>query len=756
VQVRRSGGGLLAVRWTGLMDETGAPAAFDVLLETHDATTDLVLQWLTVPPAFARDGTAVEIQDLLRDDARAFPVEEGLRLRSGSVIVLPGDEPWHPPAMPKAGCGIATNWCTVVTSSDPGCITPSNHADETSCATTQEKRWHFNEGFYCRSCPYTFYITVECGTEMHLPFRDMEGNQIEILDVFTGTEMELEATNDCAKQAFQYCNFCPGPAGIFPDPTGTICPAGPHIDCIPYVQRSTLIQWGYPPQDLDGDTQLDDLPCGPPNDDGCGGYGSGAYPEHEEQNTDVVLRGSPALCGVFRLRVLSGGFHWYLSANCTGIVPDDPVEIASGFNIYQNCADALAAFDPVPELAITKLEFTGACPNIELVIEVTNLGCVDAAQSPIHLDFSFAGQPDLDVDLGPVAAGTAVTMRLPVALQRTPQTVTATVDALNVISECTEQAVGSFSGCRPTSGADSLAADLCLCTNTVQAEVADHHIFACNGQPVAIDASESSAVPCTGGVVEYKVLGGFGAVIHDWDTDPITWVTPTRCPALDVYTVQARCSTELAGACVDAVGVLVECERTPALVATASPLRICAGETVNLEASGGFFTYEWSDGASGRAITSRPGASTTYTVTATTAQGCVSTAQVDVIVDPDPLPGPMGAWLRARKDGGDEVFTYRELPQPVSEYALVLHAADGTVSPCANLEPPVKPTPGIMDVAAIIDRALPGDPQPALRHVGALTACPKLLFYKVVGLSPCRAVRGTACDGEPMQLLPCP
>ena len=57
---------------------------------------------------------------------------------------------------------------------------------------------------------------------------------------------------------------------------------------------------------------------------------------------------------------------------------DDPAEIAQNFTVYQNCADALAEFDPVPELAITRLDYVGVCPDIQILVEVTNLGCVDA------------------------------------------------------------------------------------------------------------------------------------------------------------------------------------------------------------------------------------------------------------------------------------------------------------------------------------------------------------------------------------------
>ena len=766
-QVRQEDGGLLAVRFVRLLDPAGEPVSFDVLVEPSgarsEARADVVVQWLQVPASLALQNAAVEITDLSRPDASARPVAEGFSLRSGAVVVLPGDQPWNMPSVPMTGCGVADQtWCEVVRAYRPACITP-NHGDETACSVTQAKRWHFNEGAFCQSCPYTFYVTVECGTEMHLPFKDMEGNQISITDVFTGTRLELEAINECARTPFRYCNNCALNGGTpVPDPAGTLCPDPPppqpsnHVDCTPYLQRSTLVQWGWPMQDLDGDGVFDDLPCGPPNTDGCNGNRSGSNLAHEEQSTDVVLHGGPALCGVFRIDIVAGGYHWFLSANCNGIVPDDPAEIERNFNIYQNCSDALAAFDPVPELAITKLEFTGVCPDIELLVEVTNLGCIDAPSSPVHLAFSRANQGDLDVDLGVVAAGTSVVQRIPVSLVATPQDVTASVDPSNVISECTEQAAGSFSGCQPTSGADSLTATLCSCANTVSAALQDNRLVACNGQSAAVDASGSSAVPCVGGTLEYRVRDASGATVRDWLTAPVAWLTPTRCPSIDSYDMQVRCSLETAPDCIRTIPFTVECAEAPALVVTSSASPVCAGDPVSVTATPGFGSYVWDDGRVGTVINDRPGATTTYRVTATTAAGCVAQGQVTVDVMPDPVPGPLGASLRVKKTGNDVLFTYAELGVPVGAYELVLHQDEGTVAPCANREPPTKPTPIAMNAAPVIDTAAPGDPAPQLVHVNGVNTCPKLLFYKVVATSPCRGIRGTACNGWPRQLLPCP
>lgn len=751
----RQQGRLFAARALGLLTPWGEPVSFDVLIEPGEPAGMLTLQWLQAPSRkLGREG--VLVSDLSADSSRAAPLSDGLDLKAGAVVSFPGDLPWSG-ARPKTGCGIAESWCDAVRRDDAGCYGPGASGYST-CSTTQAKRWRFREGLYCRSCPYTFYVTVECGTEMHLPFRDMEGNQIRITNVFTGVEMELEALNDCAKSAFVYCDFCPG-GGLAPDPAGTRCPPGsgiPSVDCIPYLQRSTVAQWGWPLADRDGDGIANELPCGPPNNDTCARHRSGAWPGHEETNTDVILRGSPALCGVYRIDIVSGGFDWFLSANCTGIVPDDPAEIAQNFDIYQNCADALAAFDPVPELAITRIEFTGICPDIELIIEVTNLGCVDAPSSPVFLDFERANQTDIDVDLGVVPAGTSVTTRIPVSLRTVPQNVTATVDPFNIISECTEQPAGSFSGCAPTTGADTVVTTLCSCANTIVPALNDDSLVACNGMAVAIDASGSTVLPCSGGLVEYRVLDAAGAVLRDWAPDPMEWFSPARCPSIETFTMQVRCSSETGPDCIRSEPFTVECAAAPDLVVVTSATPVCQGDSVTITASPGFGTYLWEDGRAGRTFAERPGATTTYRVTATTAAGCVVQGEVTVDVVPDPVPGPLGASLRAEKAGLEVLFTYEELPLAVGSYRLLVHEPDGSRVPCADAVPPTKPTPAEMQAGAVLDVAAPGDPAPQLAHVGGIDTCPLLLFYKVVATSPCRGTVGPACNGFPMQWVPCP
>jgi gliding motility-associated-like protein len=68
---------------------------------------------------------------------------------------------------------------------------------------------------------------------------------------------------------------------------------------------------------------------------------------------------------------------------------------------------------------------------------------------------------------------------------------------------------------------------------------------------------------------------------------------------------------------------------------------ICAGNPANISAFGGV-TYTWDQGVgAGQAHSVAPGATTTYTVTATDAGGCVGNASVTVTIDPLPTVDPI-------------------------------------------------------------------------------------------------------------------
>lgn len=133
---------------------------------------------------------------------------------------------------------------------------------------------------------------------------------------------------------------------------------------------------------------------------------------------------------------------------------------------------------------------------------------------------------------------------------------------------------------------------------------------------------------CTGTPV---TLTATGASTYSWNNGIAQGVafTPT---ATTTYTVTG---TSAAG-CTATDQVLVTVNPLPVVNAGADQT-VCAGTAVTLTASGAS-TYTWNNGVTqGVAFTPTVG-SITYTTTGTSAQGCISTDQVIVTVNPNPTP----------------------------------------------------------------------------------------------------------------------
>ena len=85
---------------------------------------------------------------------------------------------------------------------------------EECCRQAAGTIWSFYENrteqCFCEGCQYTFYVLVECGTEMHLPFYDAEGMRVRVFDAVTGDALPVRGLNECAAEVprFHYCNTC--------------------------------------------------------------------------------------------------------------------------------------------------------------------------------------------------------------------------------------------------------------------------------------------------------------------------------------------------------------------------------------------------------------------------------------------------------------------------------------------------------------------------------------------------------------------
>lgn len=158
----------------------------------------------------------------------------------------------------------------------------------------------------------------------------------------------------------------------------------------------------------------------------------------------------------------------------------------------------------------------------------------------------------------------------------------------------------------------------CTATDAVTVTVAGS--AAINAGPdVTICVGQSTTLTATGGAT-YSWNNGLGAG-NGFSVSPAVTTT---------YTVTG---TD-AGGCVGTDAMTVTVNPLPTINAGADQT-ICAGTSITLTATGGS-TYSWNNGVT-QGVSFTPAATTTYTVTGTSAAGCTNTDQVLVTVNPLPL-----------------------------------------------------------------------------------------------------------------------
>lgn len=156
------------------------------------------------------------------------------------------------------------------------------------------------------------------------------------------------------------------------------------------------------------------------------------------------------------------------------------------------------------------------------------------------------------------------------------------------------------------------------CTGT------DQVVVTVNALPV-VDAGPAQNV-CQGTSV---TLNGSGAQTYTWNNG-VTNGVPFIANATTTYTVTGT----NANGCTNTDQVTITIKPSPTVNAGADQA-VCQGESVTLSATGAQ-TYSWNNGVM-NGVPFVPGATTTYTVTGTAANGCTGTDQVVVTVNPIPV-----------------------------------------------------------------------------------------------------------------------
>jgi hypothetical protein len=143
-----------------------------------------------------------------------------------------------------------------------------------------------------------------------------------------------------------------------------------------------------------------------------------------------------------------------------------------------------------------------------------------------------------------------------------------------------------------------------------------------------IIVSASPSIVCPGGSA---TLTASGASSYVWSTGQTTASISVSPSVTTTYT-----ATGTSNGCSTTASVTVFVGGSISLSASASPSTICQGESTILTAIGAD-SYTWNTGQTGASIVVSPSASTTYTVTGSTAGGCSATASVSVTVKAKPV-----------------------------------------------------------------------------------------------------------------------
>lgn len=172
------------------------------------------------------------------------------------------------------------------------------------------------------------------------------------------------------------------------------------------------------------------------------------------------------------------------------------------------------------------------------------------------------------------------------------------------------------------------------CSNTAQIT-----ITVTNGLDVSISADNETL--CEGQSAKLMVTSdGLAPFTYNWNQglsdSSMQMVNPTETTTYKVTVTDAN-------GCIGMDSITIQVKPSPKVTISADQDTICAGESVNLTttSTGGTppLMYQWSNGVNGVQQVVTPNQTTTYAVTVTDANGCVSNESIDsvtIVVNPRP------------------------------------------------------------------------------------------------------------------------
>ncbi len=211
-------------------------------------------------------------------------------------------------------------------------------------------------------------------------------------------------------------------------------------------------------------------------------------------------------------------------------------------------------------------------------------------------------------------------------------------------------------------------------------------------------------------------LTGSGATTYTWLPGPLVGSNVVINPTVTTtYTVIGSSLS-----CTNTATVTINVNGTPTIIASGSPTNICSntGGTSTLSASGAV-TYTWNPGALvGASVVVTPIVSTTYSVTGSSAAGCLSTQTVFILITPTPTLNPIASPTSICIGGSSTLSTigattYTWMPGSLTGSSIV-------VSPIISTTYTVTGTNGICNTSATV--AVIINPDPTVTAVSNPTA----------------------------------
>jgi len=198
------------------------------------------------------------------------------------------------------------------------------------------------------------------------------------------------------------------------------------------------------------------------------------------------------------------------------------------------------------------------------------------------------------------------------------------------------------------------------------------HVVVPNSSGDSVKIVSETNVSCNGGnngSATAAASGGIAPYTYSWAATGGNTAIASNLTA-GTYTVSA---TDKNGCTATAIATITQ---PPPIALTAPSDTTCIGQSATLtaNATGGTapYTYSWTPGGTGQSIIVTPGATSTYTVQATDANGCLSPQVIVVVTLRPPLTVVAGppksfcpggtAVINATASGGDGVYSYSWSP----------------------------------------------------------------------------------------------